>query len=99
MDNLRGGSESQVGAGARFFDRNKRDLGWAFNVLKRHPRVGTLTILDVSTTEKALTEALLALDDEGLLVQGIPPSGPTYKFAWASGYANGTSIRIQGMLA
>lgn len=85
-------------AGARFFDHKKRDLGWAFKVSKRSPRVGSLTVLDVSTSEAALTSSLLALDNQPLLVQGSGPSSPTYAFAWASGYANGPDIRIQGML-
>ncbi len=84
--------------GARFFDRKERDLGWAFSVSKRTPRIGTLTILDVSTTETALADSLLALDNERLLVRGNGPADPSYRFAWASGYANGHSIRIQGVL-
>ncbi len=87
-----------VRPGARFFDRKRRDLGWAFSVLKRSPRIGTLTILDVTTTETALADSLLALDNERLLVRGNGPSDPSYTFTWASGYANGRSIRIQGML-
>jgi hypothetical protein len=89
---------SEVHAGARFYDRKKRDLGWAVSVSKRAPRVGNLTILDVTTTETSLADSLAALDNERLLVQGNSPSDPTYRFAWASGYANGRSIRIQGML-
>ncbi len=89
---------SEVPTSARFFDRRKRDLGWSASVSKRAPRVGNLTILDVTTNDTALADSLAALDNERLLVQGNGPSDPTYKFAWASGYANGRSIRIQGML-
>ncbi len=89
---------SAVYPGARFFDRKGRDLGWAFSVLKRSPRIGTLTILDVITTDTALADSLLALDNQRLIVRGAGPSGPSYAFAWASGYANGRSIRLQGML-
>lgn len=89
---------AEVPVGARFFDRKSRDLGWAFSVSKRSPLVGTLTILDVTTTETALTDSLVTLDNARLVVQGKDPSAPSYRFAWASGYANGRSIRIQGVL-
>jgi hypothetical protein len=89
---------SESHTGARFFDRKRRDLGWAFSVSKRSPRMGTLTILDVTTTETALADSLVSLDNERLLVQGNGPSDPSYTFMWASGYANGRSIRIQGIL-
>lgn len=88
----------EPGPGARFFDHNRRDLGWAFKVSKRIPRVGSLTVLDVSTTEAALAASLTSLDNQPLLVQGSGPSSVSYAFSWASGYANGSDIRIQGML-
>lgn len=88
----------QPGSGARFFDHRRRDLGWAFKVSKRHPLVGNLTVLDVSTTESALAASLVSLDNQPLLVQGSGPSSASYAFSWASGYANGGDIRIQGML-
>jgi hypothetical protein len=84
--------------GGRFFDQNKRDLGWAFKVSRRTPLVGSLTVLDVSTTETGLASSLLCLDHKRLFVEGNGPSGLSYTFAWASGYANGRDIRIQGML-
>ena len=90
-------SETQVGA--RFFDRHKRDLGWAFSVSKRQPLLGGLTVLDVSTTEAGLEASLLSLDNDPLLVESGGPSGQRYVFTWASGYANGSQIRIQGVLA
>jgi hypothetical protein len=89
---------SDAQTGARFFDHSKRDLGWAFNVSKRTPLLGSLTILDVSTDDTALAESLVSLDKARLFVQGSGPSAPSYIFVWASGYANGNHIRIQGML-
>jgi hypothetical protein len=88
--------EAQLGA--RFFDGSKRDLGWAFSVSRRTPLLGGLTVLDVSTTEEALAAALVALDNDRLLVETAGPTGQQLRFAWASGYANGPKIRIQGML-
>jgi hypothetical protein len=85
--------------GARFFDRNRRDLGWAFRVSRRVPLLGGLTLLDVSTTETELAASLLALDNDPLFVESGDPTGQRYAFAWASGYANGNQIRVQGMLA
>jgi hypothetical protein len=84
--------------GARFFDGSKRDLGWAFRVSKRTPLLGSLTVLDVSTTEEALAASLVALDNDRLLVETDGPGAERMAFAWASGYSNGTQIRIQGML-
>jgi len=89
---------SETQEGGRFFDRNQRNLGWAFKVSRRLSRVGNLTILDVSTTDIALTNSLVSLDHERLFIQGTEPSGLSYRFVWASGYANGRHIRIQGML-
>ncbi len=84
--------------GARFFDGNKRDLGWAFRVSRRTRLLGGLTVLDVSTSEESLAAALVALDNDPLLVETEGPTGPRLRFAWASGYANATQIRIQGVL-
>lgn len=91
-----GHSEAQQGA--RFFDGSKRDLGWAFRVSRRTPLLGGLTVLDVSTTEEGLASSLVTLDNDRLLVETEGPAGVRLCFAWASGYANGTQIRIQGML-
>ncbi len=84
--------------GARFFDSSKRDLGWAFRVSKRTPPLGGLIMLDVSTTEEGLAASLVALDNDRLSVEFDGPAGEHCVFAWASGYANGNQIRVQGKL-
>ncbi len=95
MDNTPEGA--LTGSGARFFDGNRRDLGWATRVLKRKPSVGGLTVLDVTTSEPGLTSSLLMLDKSRLFMTA-DGDGESLTFAWASGYDNGSAIRIQGML-
>jgi hypothetical protein len=84
--------------GARFFDEKKQDRGWAKKVTRREQSIGRLTILDVVTTDPSLASFLISLDRSGLSVQCTDVSGASYIFAWASGYENGTQIRIQGVL-
>lgn len=87
-----------VDDGARFFDSKRRELGRATRVLKRKASVGGLTTLDVSTSEPGLASSLLMLDKDRLFVTSDGASGESLAFAWASGYANGSLIRIQGVL-
>jgi len=85
--------------GARFFDEKKRDLGWAAKVSKRnHPTLGGLTVLDIATAEPSLALFLRSLDKGRLFVQPTAVLGESFDFAWASGYANGQEIRVQGVL-
>jgi hypothetical protein len=91
-------ASSTSSSGARFFDGKNRDLGWAAKVSKRLPSLGGLTVLDVVTTEPALTACLVTLDKARLLVRSEGALGGYWDFAWASGYANGRDIRIQGIL-
>jgi hypothetical protein len=91
-------SASDVSSSARFFDENNRDRGWAKKVTRRPKAVGRLTVLDVATTEEALINFLTSLDRSALVVQCTDLAGASYNFAWASGYENGPSIRIQGLL-
>jgi hypothetical protein len=93
MDNTSDGT-----SGARFFDEKKQDRGWAKRVTKRANAVGRLTVLDVMTTETALASFLTGLDRSSLRVQCTDLSGDSYMFEWASGYDNGSQIRIQGVL-
>ena len=87
-----------VPEGARFFDEKKRDLDWATKVSKRDPALGGLTVLDVTTAEPALALFLRSLDKGRLFVHSTDSAGQSYAFTWASGYANGQDIRIQGVL-
>ena len=89
---------STVVDGARFFDARKRDLGWATRVSLRKPSLGGLTVLDVTTSEPGLAMSLVTLDHGRLLVKSGDAMGDSWDFVWASGYANGRDIRIQGML-
>jgi len=84
--------------GARFFDVDKRDRGWARRVTRRQKTIGRLTVLDVENPEPPLAAFLTGLDRAPLRVQDTGASGESYMFTWASGYENGTSIRIQGIL-
>jgi hypothetical protein len=88
----------EVPSGARFFDGKNRDLGWAARVSKRRPSLGGLTVLDVNTAESMLAMHLRTLDKSKLFVRADGADGQCYSFAWASGYANGNEIRVQGVL-
>jgi hypothetical protein len=86
-------------SGARFFDHSGRDLGWASKVSQRSPLVGNLTVLDVTTTDVDLAASLVNLDRDRLSIKSGDGLREAFSFLWASGYANGPQIRIQGMLA
>jgi hypothetical protein len=92
-------NQSDVSSSARFFDENNHERGWAKKVTRRARAVGRLTVLDVATTEESLARFLTSLDRSALVVECTDLSGGSYKFAWASGYENGSTIRIQGVLA
>jgi hypothetical protein len=84
--------------GARFYDERKLDRGWALLVVKREHALGRLIVLEVTTKDPALSSFLRALDREPLQVQRAGTDGTTYRFAWASGYENGPTVRVQGIL-
>jgi hypothetical protein len=85
-------------SGARFVDKHKQDRGWAIKVVRRERAIGRLVILDVTTTDRGLSDFLGALDKSPLLIQQTDVHGASYNFAWASGYQNGTTTRVQGIL-
>ena len=84
--------------GARFVDENKAERGWASKVVRRERALGSLVILDITTSDRELSSFLVALDRSPLLVQQTDLEGASYHFAWASGYENGNTIRVQGVL-
>ncbi len=80
------------------YDEHKQDRGWAKVVVRRRPALGRLVVLDITTTEPGLGSFLRALDKAPIQVHQAGEGGVTYRFAWASGYANGTTVRVQGVL-
>ena len=84
--------------GARFYDENKRERGWASKVVRRERALGRLIVLDVTSTDSSLMAFLGSLDRSPLRVQQTGAEGESYTFAWASGYENGATVRIQGIL-
>ena len=84
--------------GARFFDVDHRDRGWASKVIKRERSLGRLVVLDVTSTDAGLRSFLSSLDRAPLSVQQTGDEAQSYTFAWASGYENGATVRIQGRL-
>jgi hypothetical protein len=85
-------------SGARFFDDKRHDRGWASQVTRRVRPLDGLTTLDVTTDESRLAAFLSSLDRSRLRVQSTDEAGESYTFVWASGYENGSRIRVQGML-
>lgn len=84
--------------GARFYDEHRQDRGWATVVVRRETALGRLVVLDVTTAEQELGSFLRSLDKAPLQVHQIGEGGVIYRFAWASGYANGAMVRVQGIL-
>jgi hypothetical protein len=85
-------------SGARFFDEHKHDRGWASKVTRRLRRIDGLTTLDITTNEADLAAFLSTLERSRLRVQCTDDEGESYTFAWASGYRDGSRIRVQGAL-
>ena len=83
---------------ARFFDEHRHDRGWASQVKRRVRSIDGLTTLDVTTNEAGLAAFLSSLERSRLRVQCTDAQGESYTFAWASGYRNGSQIRVQGAL-
>ena len=89
---------SAEASGARFYDEDHRDRGWASHVTVRANKVGRLTVLDVATTDRDLLVFLRGLDKAPLSIEEPREGGVRYTFAWASGYENGATVRVQGSL-
>ena len=93
-----GSTMSTESSGARLYDEHNRDRGWASRVVRRANVYGRLVVLDVTTTDPALLAFLRALDTAPLRIEEAGPEGAHYRFAWASGYENGTNVRVRGNL-
>lgn len=85
-------------SGARFLDEHRCERGWASKVVKRERPLGRLVVLDVTTADRDLLRFLCELDKSPLQVQQTGADGVNYRFAWASGYENGATVRVQGIL-
>lgn len=91
---------STKASGARFYDEHRRDRGWASLVVKRESALSHLVILEVTTTDPGLTGFLRALDRSPLRVrlEDGQEGSASYQFTWASGYENGSTVRVHGIL-
>jgi hypothetical protein len=83
---------------ARVLDAQRQDRGWAQTKTRRPNAIGRLTVLDVVTNDSQLASFLEGLDHSGLHIQCADVEGTSYEFEGASGYANGSQIRIRGVL-
>lgn len=83
--------------GAGFYDARKAFRGEAAFVSKRNRALSELTVIDVVGADAPLTIYLTHLDHSPLVVRD-QVGGALFTFLWASGYVNGSDIRIQGVL-
>jgi hypothetical protein len=84
--------------GAGFYDARKAFRGEASFVSKRARALSELTVIDVVGADADLTSYLAHLDHGRLIVRDRASGASLYTFLWASGYVNGSDIRIQGVL-
>jgi hypothetical protein len=84
--------------GVRFVDDRHRDRGGARTVTCRPPNFLGLTVIDVVGADHGLSEFLTCLDRKRLVVGALEGSAAMYTFRWASGYWDGVSIKVQGIL-
>jgi hypothetical protein len=81
-----------------FFDNKKKYRGSARVVTPRPPAVSGLTVMDVVGADPDLVAFLTYLDRRGLMVQHPNTGDALFTFRWASGYQNGSDLKVQGML-
>ena len=91
---------AEPSTGARFIDKDGRDLGFARKVTPRIRAISgkALTVFDISGAEPALALSLSRLDRSRMRIQFADPAAVPCRFRWASGYVNGTEVRLQGEL-
>jgi hypothetical protein len=85
-------------AAAEFFDKDRRSRGAARTVTLRGAALSGLTSLDVTGADGTLAAFLTNLDKSRLVVHHVATGARWLTFRWASGYANGDDIRVQGLL-
>jgi hypothetical protein len=90
--------QGQATTGAGFYDARKSFRGQATFVSKRNRALSELTVIDVVGADAGLTSYLAHLDRARLVVRDGASGDALYNFRWASGYVNGSDIRIQGVL-
>jgi hypothetical protein len=84
--------------GARFYDSRRREMGFASGVTRRPRGLTPLTVIDVAGAGPALFAFLTHLDKSHLSLRDGDTGALLYEFRWASGYADGTAVRIHGVL-
>ena len=90
--------ETSARTGGTFSDGHRRERGRASDIVVRERGIGRLVFLDVTTTDRELSEFLGSLDRSPIQVQLDGAQAAAYRFSWASGYRNGSTIRVQGIL-
>jgi hypothetical protein len=91
-------SPSGTPGGAGFYDSTKMFRGEAMLVSKRSRALSELTVLDIVGADAGLTSYLSHLDKSRLIVRDRASGDALFSFRWASGYVNGSDIRVQGVL-
>jgi hypothetical protein len=91
-------SPSGAPGGAGFYDSTKMFRGEAMLVSKRSRALSELTVLDIVGADAGLTSYLSHLDKSRMIVRDRASGDALFTFRWASGYVNGSDIRIQGVL-
>jgi hypothetical protein len=92
------GTARPARTGSQFFDERQEDRGWATTVTRRVRDFGKITVLEVQSAEPSLASFLKSLDKRRMRIQNSDPLGECYTFIWASGYDDGSRIRVQGVL-
>ncbi len=98
MESDLGARAGSIAAVMMFFDNKNRYRGSASQVTSRAPAFSGLTVMDVVGADRELAPFLTCLDRSVLSIQHPTTGATLFTFQWASGYENGSGIRVQGML-
>jgi hypothetical protein len=91
-------SQERDPVGAGFYDGRKTFQGEASLVSRRNRALSELTVLDVVGADPMLASYLAHLDRSRLFIRDRITGDALFTFRWASGYVNGSDIRVQGVL-